>query len=431
MQLAPGLSLPLPQQRSTPLRRSLSLGTAEGMLAECVTAFTGGAVTTAWGLHLGCSPALVGLLAALPNIVQPVQLPAAWLSGRLGPKRACLWLVGSSRAALVLLALVPLLPPDGRARQHAFAAAWALHALLAVAGNNAWGAWMAELVPARLRGRCFGRRTAACTLSAMVASLGTGRLLDAARARGEEGTLLALLSFLAVVAGAGCAWLMAQQSASCPPGASHRHETPGAAPGGRPSQVSLLSAQRYQFLFQAGSGLGAGYFALYAVEHLEMGFGLLALHGATTSAVKTWAAPAWGRAVDRLGAATVLRRCSLGMGAVPLLWLLPTPGFLWPLAAEAVLGGALGAGHAVSSFHLPLTLGAGNGRAWVLARFSTAGGLGWTAGAVLGGAALSWLPAPGPAERWTSLHALFVLMALARTAAAQGLKAGARPLAAG
>jgi len=422
-QLAPGLPLPLPQQRSATLRRSLGTSTAEGMLAECVTAFTGGAVTTAWGLHLGCSPALVGLLAALPSIVQPVQLPAAWLTGKLGAKRACMWLVGSSRAVLALLALVPLLPPDGEARQHAFAAAWTLHALLAVAGNNAWGAWMADLVPARIRGRYFGRRTAACTLSATVAALATGRLLDAARARGEEGTLLAWLSFFAVAAGAGCAWLMSHQAATSAEAglpAGRANDQPDAA-----TDVPMKAALRYQLLFQAGSGLGTGYFALFAVEHLGLGFGLLALHGATTAAVKTLAAPAWGRAMDRLGPAAVLRRCSLGLSAVPLVWLLPTPTFVWPLAAEAILNGALGAGHAVSSFQLPLTLGPGQGRAWVLARFSTAGGLGWAAGAGVGALVLLWLP-PHPAERWTSLHAVFGVMALVRAAAATGLP-GASP----
>ena len=420
---APGLSLPIPQQRSTPLRRSLEVSTAEGMVAECVTAFSGGAVTTAWGLHLGCSPSLVGLLASLPFIVQPVQLPAAWVTDRLGAKRACTWLVGGSRALLALLALIPLLPPEGNARQHAFAAVWTLHALLAMAGNNAWSAWMAELVPARLRGTYFGRRTAWSTLSATVASLTTGRLLDAARARGEEGTLLALLALLAVVAGAGCAWLMTLQGESSP--ASQRRAP--ASPNGREvPEVPLGTALRYQVLFQAGSGMGTGYFALFAVQHLGLGFGVLALHGATLAAVKTWTAPAWGRALDRLGPLTVLRRCSYLLGAAPLLWLLPSPGFAWPLALDAVYSGAVGAGHAVSVFHLPLTLRPDKGRAWVLAQFNAAGGFGWAAGAAVGWLALSWFPPPAEAmDRWTSLHAVFVLMALVRMAAALGLEQAA------
>jgi MFS family permease len=424
MLTAPSLALPVPQQRSTLLRRSLKISTAEGMVAECVTAFTGGAVTTAWGLHLGCSPSLVGVLAALPFVVQPVQLPAAWLTGRLGPKRACLWLVGSSRALLALLALIPLLPDAGRTRQHAFALVWTAHALLSVAGNNAWSAWMADLVPARLRGAYFGRRTAWSTLSATVASLATGRLLDAARERGEEGTLLALLALLAVVAGAVCAWLMTLQAASGP--ASHA-PGPAVSRAHPEADISLGAALRYQVVFQAGSGLGTGYFALFAVEHLGLGFGVLALYGATVAAVKTWTAPAWGRAVDRLGSVAVLRWCSWGFAASPLLWLLPTPGFAWPLALDAVFNGAVGAGHAVASFHLPLSLQPSKGRAWVLAQFSAAGGIGWAAGAAVGGLALAWFPpeASGGA-RWTSLHAVFLMMALVRAAAATRLEAPGR-----
>jgi MFS family permease len=424
MLTAPGLTLPAPQHRSTRLRRSLEISTAEGMVAECVTAFTGGAVTTAWGLHLGCSPSLVGVLSALPFIVQPVQLPAAWLTGHLGPKRACLWLVGGARALLALLALIPLLPDAGNTRRYAFTTVWAAHALLAVAGNNAWSAWMADLVPARLRGAYFGRRTAWSTLSATVASLATGRLLDVARERGEEGTLLALLALLAVVAGAACAWLMTLQAESIHANRGHGPVVPAGIPE---RDLSLSAALGYQVVFQAGSGLGSGYFALFAVEYLGLGFGVLALYGATVAAVKTWTAPAWGRAVDRLGSATVLRQCSLGLAASPLLWLLPTPGFAWPLALDAVCNGALGAGHAVASFHLPLSLQPSKGRAWVLAKFSAAGGVGWAAGAAVGGLALSWFPpAASGGARWTSLHAVFLLMALVRAAAATRLAAPAR-----
>jgi hypothetical protein len=391
------------------------------MLAECITAFTGGAVTTAWGLHLGCSPAAVGWLAALPSVVQPVQLPAAWLTARWGARKTCLSLVGASRAALLLLAVVPLLPASAKERQHAFAAAWALHALLAVAGNNAWGAWMAEVVPARLRGRYFGRRTALCTLSATLASLGTGQWLDAARARGQEGALLSALAVLAVMTGAGCTWLMSRQVPNSHAGA-RRHRL-GALVTTEDS--ALRAALRYQFTFQLGSGLCAGYFALYAVEHLGLGFGVLALHGAATAGVKTAAAPAWGRAVDRWGAATVLRRVSHAMACVPLFWLWPTPGNAWPLALEAVLSGALGAGHSVSSFQLPLSLARGQDRASVLARYATAGGLGWASGAALGGVTLSVLrPAVGLE---VPLHLLFVLAAGTRLLAARGLPLSASP----
>ncbi|MEN9796894.1 MAG: hypothetical protein RL653_590 [Pseudomonadota bacterium] len=386
------------------------------MLAECITAFTGGAVTTAWGLHLGCSPAVLGWLAALPSVVQPVQLPAAWLTARWGARRTCLSLVGASRAALLLLALVPLVPGSAGERQHAFAAAWALHALLAVAGNNAWGAWMAEVVPARLRGRYFGRRTALCTVSAMLASLGTGQWLDAARARGQEGALLSGLAVLAVAAGLGCTWLMSRQAPS--PHAPARLGPGQASPS--LDEAGLRNALGYQFTFQLGSGLCAGYFAVYAVEHLGLGFGVLALQGAATSAMKTVAAPAWGRAVDRWGAAPVLRRTSWGLSVVPVLWLLPSPGSPWPLLLEAVVSGTLGAGHAVASFQLPLALSRPRTRAAVLARYATAGGLGWASGAALGGVVLSTLrPEAGP---WLPMQGLFVVAAGVRLAASARLR---------
>ena len=62
-----------------------------------------------------------------------------------------------------------------------------LAATLGVLGNNAWVAWMGELVPKRIRGRYFGKRTGLCMLGGGLAAAAVGLLLDWARARGLVG----------------------------------------------------------------------------------------------------------------------------------------------------------------------------------------------------------------------------------------------------
>ena len=62
-----------------------------------------------------------------------------------------------------------------------------LAAVLGVLGNNAWVAWMGELVPSRIRGRYFGRRTGLCMLGGALAAGVAGLLLDWARGHGLVG----------------------------------------------------------------------------------------------------------------------------------------------------------------------------------------------------------------------------------------------------
>ncbi|HET9752691.1 MAG TPA: MFS transporter, partial [Myxococcales bacterium] len=82
----------------------------EGAFAELVGACTAGGVITAWALYLDLPPFLIGLLGALPFSAQLVQLPASWITRRLGSKRAALWTIGIGRQCVLPLAALPFLP---------------------------------------------------------------------------------------------------------------------------------------------------------------------------------------------------------------------------------------------------------------------------------------------------------------------------------
>ncbi|MFL5321048.1 MAG: MFS transporter, partial [Myxococcaceae bacterium] len=197
--------------RARRIRRSLVISSIEGMIAEVVTACVGGAMITAWALHLHCSPALIGVLSSLSFMSQFIQFPAAWLTSTFGHRRVCIAVVATSRFWLVALALMPLLPFSLHGKQIALVVVSAVYALLSVAGNNAWVAWMGDLVPASLRGRYFGRRTALCMLGGTIASVAAGYLLDRARTANIEALGLATLAVIAVLCGAICLYLMLQQ----------------------------------------------------------------------------------------------------------------------------------------------------------------------------------------------------------------------------
>jgi MFS family permease len=412
------------------LRRSLRACTAEGLFAEVVNACAGGAILTGWALHLHASAALTGLVVALPQMAQLVQIPAAWSTARLGHRRAAVALVAASRQVMLPLCALPFLSSQ-RAAQTLLCAVAAVSAVLAVLGNNAWTTWMGELVPRRIRGRYFGRRTALCTIAGASASAAAGLLLDWARPRGLAGPALAVLQLCACGGGVATTVLMLRQH---DPARARDRAAPrlasALAPFRDPTVRGLL---RYAVTWNLGVGLSGSFFALHMLNNLRMGFVLVALHGATLAVARVLAAPLWGRLIDRLGARPVLIACAFGVSAVPLIWLFPTPAFLWPLALDAVMAGALWGGHNLAMFVLPLTATPSRGRPSYIAAVAAAGGFTFTVATACGGLLALRLP-----EHVTllgrplwSLQILFLVSALVRFGAAATAFGIREPAAAG
>jgi len=400
------------------LRHSLRACTAEGLVAEVVSACAGGAVLTGWAIHLHASALLTCIVVALPQMAQVLQIPAAWSTALLGHRRAAVLLVGASRQVLLPLVVLPFLHVSNETRQAVLVIVSALAAVLGVLGNNGWVSWMGELVPRRIRGRYFGSRTALCTVAGAVAAAGAGVLLDWARPRGLAGAALAILQLCACASGALTVALMMKQ-----------HDP---APLGEPAPASLRDALRplrdpsvrglltHLLAWNLAVGVAGSFFSLHMLRNLHMGFTLVALHGAGLAAARVLAAPLWGRLIDRLGARPVLVTCGFGTAAIPLIWLFPTPTMLWPLVFDAVLAGVLWGGHNLATFALPLTVTPRRGRPFYLAACAATSGVAFSLATAAAGTLAGLLP-----ERTVllgrplaSLQVLFGVSAILRFGAA-------------
>ncbi|HYO56039.1 MFS transporter [Archangium sp.] len=400
------------------LRRSLRASVAEGVVAECVMACAGGAAITGWALYLGCGPFWVGLLGALPFLAQLMQLPGAWLTTRFGARRMALLTVALSRQAFLPLVVLPFLPVSPETKRGVLVAVAAAHHGLGILCNNAWVTWMGDLVPSRVRGRYFGRRTAISTLTGALATFTTGTLLDGARASERTGLALAALAFTACVLGALSTALMALKHDPA------RHPLPGTFRAARVLQPLRDAPARrllaYGMAWNAALGLAGPFFTLYLLKDLKLGFTLVALQGSSTAIARMLAAPLWGRLIDRFGARPVLRACVLGLVLSPVLWVLAGPERWWPIALDALLGGVLLSGHGLAAFALPLAVAPARERPFYHAAFAMTGGASFALASAAAGALVQALP-PSPlllGYPCTALRLIFLLSALARGFAA-------------
>ncbi|WNG49703.1 MFS transporter [Archangium minus] len=391
---------------------------AEGVVAEGVMACAGGAILTGWALYLGCGPFWVGLLGALPFLAQLMQLPGAWLTSRFGARRVALLTVLFSRQAFLPLVALPFLPlPIEVKRGVLFTVAVAHHGL-GILCNNAWVTWMGDLVPTRVRGRYFGRRTAISTLAGALATFTTGTFLDGARASEYTGPALAALAFTACVLGALSTALMALKHDPV------RHRVASPFQAARVLQPLRDGAARrllaYGMTWNAALGLAGPFFSLYLLQDLKLGFTLVALQGSAASIARMLSAPLWGKLIDRLGARWVLRACVSGLVLSPVLWVLAGPDRWWPIALEALLGGVLLSGHGLANFALSLGVSPARERPFYHAAFAMTGGAAFALASAAGGMLMRLFPPSHLLLGYacTALQLTFLVSALARGFAA-------------
>ena len=170
-------------QHKADLQRSLALCVLDGIAAMPivtmslpVNVFLTALVTKAWVLP---KPA-IGLLCAMPFVANFLQIFVMPLIARWRPPKTLTVVAATLHmvAWVVLAVLLGVIPRD----QPALAARWFIgwffvsSCFAAIAGVT-WNTWIQDWVPARLRGKYFGRRNRLLQISVLVFLLVTGWVL--------------------------------------------------------------------------------------------------------------------------------------------------------------------------------------------------------------------------------------------------------------
>ncbi len=319
------------------VRRGLLLSIAEGMLAQVHITLTAGAFLTGYALMLGAGNVTVGIVAALPFLIQPLQLLGAWLIERQGARKPLA--VGGSlgRSLWLVLLVLPYLPLSTTQRLVALVVTLTVANALLTLCSNAWLNWMTDLVPPRLRGRYFGTRSSAMAAVAMAVNFGGGLWLDRMRAADRAVEGYAGIFTLAILCGAVGSLLLSRQpepplvqSARLPIREVVRR--PLQHPSFRGFMIGLM-------VWHAALGMAVPFFSAHALTVLQLPFQTLAMFDVITAAVSIGTVGLWGQLADRVGHRRVLLTCIAGVILLPWCWVVATPTVLWPLYFNAVLSG--------------------------------------------------------------------------------------------
>ncbi len=162
------------------INRGLKLLNLEGMTSMGFFSITTSGFLAAFALALGANNLQIGILAAIPFIMQPLQIPVILLVEYL--KRRKIIAVSSWFIAQALwfpMALIPVFI--------SVPGAWAITGLLLLMAARglfasittcSWNSWIRDLIPPQILGRYFSKRLALATVITVVFSLGAGYFVD-------------------------------------------------------------------------------------------------------------------------------------------------------------------------------------------------------------------------------------------------------------
>lgn len=163
---------------SNELKRGFQQIIKDGICSQIMVTLTGGIFLTGLALELGASNFVVGILAAIPPVMQLVQIPSIYLVERLRTRKPMVaYAAGISRIFLLIMALLPFFF-SGKEVLWAFLGTLLLHAGWASVSGTGWNSWMRDLIPQDILGSFFSRRLMISTLLGLILSFAAGIYID-------------------------------------------------------------------------------------------------------------------------------------------------------------------------------------------------------------------------------------------------------------
>jgi len=302
-------------------RKSLDSSVRDGSAYAAVDTVIGN-YSIPYALALGASNAEIGLLSSIPKLFSIIVQPFAgtWADETKSIKRLNLisGLVG--KLMIVPIALIPFLFVTDRVM--ALILLLSIFSLFISISNMSWMEWMANLVPISMRGKFFGRRNMLAGISGFATTLAVGWIL------GFYSNLqgFTIVFILAALGGLLSSYYVTKISDVEREVRKHKeHIIKWNLQG---FLYSLRTQKNFSnFIVFATSftlfvQIASPFFAVYALEVLDIGYGWYALGIAATAIAMTFSQPYWGKLSDRFGDKKIILVCGILAALVPLFWML-------------------------------------------------------------------------------------------------------------
>jgi len=150
----------------------------DGIAGQILVTLTSGVFLVAFALKLGASNMVIGLLAAIPPLMQFLQIPAIYLVEKIRNRRMITVITALvARTSWLFMAAIPLLLSANTALA-TFLTIFLLTAALNAVTSNSWNSWMRDLIPQERLGAFFSKRMTFATAVGIPLGLLAGYFID-------------------------------------------------------------------------------------------------------------------------------------------------------------------------------------------------------------------------------------------------------------
>ena len=387
-------------------------------IAFSVMVGAGESYLPAFALALGLGPVSSGLVASVPILVGAVvQLAAPLAVARVGSNRR--WVIACTTVQSACFVPFVCWAIRGHAELWQLLVAASGYWAAGMAGAPAWTAWMAELVPDRVRTPYFAQRNRLGQFGVFLGFVLGGLVLQWGE---QREALLPAFAILFTIAAAsrlfstGCLWACREPAGAC------RGSDADVGSIARPPLVArVASAVRgmarrpsgalvaYLCSLMFGAHLAGPYFTPFMLRELGFSYHAYMFVFGTSFLAKALLLPAIGRLASRIGSLRLLWGASLAVVPLALLWIVS--GDVAYLCGVQVVAGGCWAAYELAVTLLFFELLGERERAGVVTVYNLGIAVATVAGAACGGALLRAL-----GETWEAYVAVFVVSSLTRLA---------------
>ncbi|MEH2213192.1 MFS transporter [Nostoc sp.] len=323
----PKLFLKIPKPE---IRQSLRALTYESVFAAVLYSIIGGALLSNFLLELGAGPVEIGLLAAIPQMVNLLQPLGAYLVNRSTSFRwyfMCIFIP----SRLLWLILLPAIWLVTSSRITGYQVVQLTLAILLVAniieafGRAPWLGWSAVLVPQRLRGRYFGFRNSILGLTNLVGVPLLGLAVSAWPGGTLQGygTVLVVGIILGLIS-VGCQFWMTDINPQLLKvgDLDTSHPQPQGIDLSLFKDANFLKFVLYLSIWCFAVNISNPFFNLYMLDNLDIDISVVTIYHGLGTGANMLMLLLWGKLADRIGNRPLLLLVGVLVAVTPLLWLL-------------------------------------------------------------------------------------------------------------
>jgi len=170
--------LPLKTLTDKQVQSGLKYIVKEGVATEAMSTLTGGTFLVAMAVMLKATNVQIGMLAALPTLTNVFQLIAIWLVKRYRNRRAiCIICSVLARVPLLVIGFLPFIFSAATGLQALFFLLFFSYFFGSISGAS-WNSWMKDLVPQKILGSYFSRRSRILQILSVTLSLMIAVIID-------------------------------------------------------------------------------------------------------------------------------------------------------------------------------------------------------------------------------------------------------------